>query len=120
MVINNDALSNRLDVNVSNDKEDLPLEIFTIAGEMFAYMNSCPQNYVNFFKYLLDERSVTDIILTLQNAIKNFHKERFRQVSEKVFQRLVHILGFNYIKPDEQLKWSKNITSVPGTPLFIN
>ena len=120
MVINNDALSNRLDVNVSNDKEDLPLEIFTIAGEMFAYMNSCPPNYVNFYKYLLDERSVTDIILTIQNAIKNFHKERFRQVSEKVFQRLAIIMGFKYIKPDEQLNWIKNITSFPGTPIFIN
>ena len=115
METNNDALSNRLNVNVSNDKEDLPMEIFTIAGEMFVYMNSCPPNYVNFYKYLLDERSVTDIILTTQNAIKHFHKGRFRQVSEKVFQRLANMMGFKFIKPDEQLKWRTNIMSVPGS-----
>ena len=115
METNNDALSNRLNVNVSNDKKDLPIEIFTIAGEMFVYMNRCPPNYVNFYKYLLDERSVTDIILTTQNAIKHFHKERFRQVSEKVFQRLANIMGFKFIKPDEQLKWRTNIMSVPGS-----
>ena len=55
------------------------MDIYNIAGEMFVYLNTCPQNYVKFYKYLFDERSVTDIILTIQNAIKNFHKERFRR-----------------------------------------
>ena len=90
------------------------MDIYNIAGEMFVYLNTCPQNYVKFYKYLFDERSVTDIILTIQNAIKNFHKERFRQISETIFQRLAKILGFEYIKPDELLKWRKNINSVRG------
>ena len=90
------------------------MDIYDIAGEMFVYLNTCPQNYVKFYKYLFDERSVTDIILTIQNAIKNFHKERFRQISETIFQRLAKIMGFEYIKPDELLKWRKNINSVRG------
>ena len=84
MVYNFEALSDRLNVNVSHVRKDLPMDIFRIAGEMFVYLNSCPQNYVNFLKYLLDERPLTDIISTIQNALRNFHKERFRQVSEKI------------------------------------
>ena len=93
---------------------DLPVEIFPIAGEMFVYLNSCPQNYVNFYKYLLDERPLHDIISTIQNAIKTFHKERFRQVSEKIMKRLANILEFKYIKFNEPLKWSKDIRSIQG------
>ena len=106
-------MSDRLNVNVSNDvRMDLPMEIFPIAGEMFVYLNSCPQNYVNFYKYLL-ERPPSDIIITIQNAIGTFHKERFRNVSDKIMKRLANILEFKYIKPNE-LKWSKDINSVPG------
>ena len=101
-------------MNVSVEREDLPMEIFPTAGEMFIFLNSCPPNYVNFYKFLFDEISVPDIILTIQNAMKNFHKERFRQVSYKVLQSLAKILGFKYIKPDELLKWSRNLNSVPG------
>ena len=108
------ALATRLDVNASIERQDLPMDIFNTAGEMFVYLNTCPQNYVKFYKYLFDKQSVTDIILTIQNAIKNFHKERFRQISETIFQRLAKILGFEYIKPDELLKWRKNINSVRG------
>ena len=114
MVYNFEALSDRLNVNVSDVRKDLPMEIFPIAGEMFVYLNSCPQNYVNFYKYLLDERPLTDTISTIQNAIKTFHKERFRQVSEKIMKRLANILEFKYIKFNEPLKWSKDIRSIQG------
>ena len=119
MVYNFEALSDRLNVNVSHVRKDLPMDIFPIAGEMFVYLNSCPQNYVNFFKYLLDERPLTDIISTIQNAIRNFHKERFRQVSEKIMRSLANILEFKYIKPNELLKWSRDINAVPGNFLAL-
>ena len=40
------ALATRLDVNASIARQDLPMDIFNIAGEMFVYLNTCPQNYV--------------------------------------------------------------------------
>ena len=118
MVYNFEALSDRLNVNVSDVRKDLPIEIFPIAGEMFVYLNSCPQNYVNFFKYLLDEQPLTDTISTIQNAIKTFHKERFRQVSEKVMKKLANMLEFKYFNHNNIPKWSKDINSVPGITFF--
>ena len=48
------ALATRLDVNASIARQDLPMDIFNIAGEMFVYLNMCPKSLFNW-KFLMTE-----------------------------------------------------------------
>ena len=101
--------------NVTEEIKSLPNHIIEEGGQMFVYLMSCPAlHWQNFYHHLLFEKSNSEIILTVLNAIRNSRTKGGRVLADKIFIRLAEIFGFKYKYFANGTKWINNITTVNG------
>ena len=118
MEINFDNLRESLKVTSSTDEmkiKSLPTSLIEEGGKMFVYLNSCPAiHWQNFYHHLLFEKTNSEMILSVLNAMKNSRTKGSRAVANKVLVRLADILGFKYKYYTNETKWVNNFATVTG------
>ena len=109
-------LQERLRVSSSTDEiKSLPKSTIEEGGKMFVYLNSCPAlHWENFYHHLLFEKTNSEMILLVLNAIKNSRTKGNRAVANKVLVRLADILGFQYKHFANETTWVNSIATVKG------
>ena len=109
-------LEERLQVsNVNEEVKTLPNIIIEEGGKMFVYLNSCPTlHWRNFYHHLLFEKSNSEMILSILNAMKNSRTKGGRALANKILIRLASIFGFKYNYFANETKWLNNIANVKG------
>ena len=109
-------LQERLQVlGVTEKVKTLPNNIIEEGGKMFVYLNSCPAiHWQNFYQHLLFEKSNSEMILSILNAMKNSRTRGSRALANKVIVRLASIFGFEYNYFENETKWANNIANVKG------
>ena len=115
MATNFEILSALLDkTNVSTDILTLSEEEIRLGSEMFLNLNSAPPNYVKYFRYLFDDKPISEVILSTLNVMKNFRLVNYRLVAEDLLKKIAKSLNFEYYQLNPLMKWMKSITSVKG------
>ena len=114
--INFDNLAKRLGVSSSTDEiKPLPNSTIEEGGKMFVYLNSCPAlHWQNFYHHLFFEKTNSEMILSVLNAIKNSPTKGSRAVANMVLVRLANILGFQYKHFANETTWLNSIATVKG------
>lgn len=109
-------LQERLQVlGVTEEVKILPNKIIEEGGKMFVYLNSCPAvHWQNFYHHLLFDKSNSEMILSILNAMKNARTKGSRELASKVFVRLADIFEFQFKNFVNRTKWVNNITTVKG------
>ena len=109
-------LQERLQVSsITEEVKTLPNNIIEEGGRMFVYLNSCPAfHWQNFYHHLLFEKSNTEMILSIVNAMKSSRTKGGRVLANKVLVRLAEIFGFKYKYFVNGTKWVNNIATVKG------
>ena len=113
-------LQERLQVlGVTEEVKILPNKIIEEGGKMFVYLNSCPAlHWQNYYHHLLFEKSNSEMILSILNAMKNARTKGSRELASKVFVRLADIFQFQYKNFVNRTKWVNNITTVKGKQIL--
>ena len=115
MATNFEILSALLDkTNVSTDILTLSEEEIRLGSEMFLNLNSSPPNYIKYFRYLFDDKPISEVILSTLNVMKNFRLVKYRLVAEDLLKKIAKSLNFEYYQLNPLMKWMKSITSVKG------
>ena len=115
MATNFEILSALLDkTNVSTDILTLSEEEIRLGSEMFLNLNSAPPNYVKYFRYLFDDKPISEVILSTLNVMKNFRLVKYRLVAEDLLKKIATSLDFEYYQVNHLMKWMKSIPSVKG------
>ena len=109
-------LQERLSVSDPSDEiKSLPTSTIEEGGKMFVYLNSCPAlHWQNFYHHLLFEKTNSEMILSVLNAMKNSRTKGSRAVANKVLVRLADVLGFKYKYFANETKWVNNFDTVKG------
>ena len=88
---------------------------YHLIAKMFVYLNSCPAlHWQNFYHHLLFEKTNSEMILSVLNAMKNSRTKGSREVANKVLVRLADILGFQYKHFANETTWVNSIATVKG------
>ena len=115
MATNFEILSALLDkTNVSTDILTLSEEEIRLGSEMFLNLNSAPPNYIKYFRYLFDDKPISEVVLSTLNVMKNFRLVKYRIVAEDFLKKIATSLDFEYYQLNNFMKWMKSITSVKG------
>ena len=111
-----DNLQDRLRVSNQTDEiKSLPNRTIEEGGKMFVYLISCPAlHWQNFYYHLLFEKTNSEMILSVLNAMKNSRTMGSRAVANKVLVRLADVLGFKYKYFANETKWVNNFDTVKG------
>ena len=116
--INFDNLRESLKVTSSTDEmkiKSLPTSTIEEGGKMFVYLNSCPAiHWQNFYHHLLFEKTNSEMILSVLNAMKNSRTKGSRAVANKVLGRLADIFRFQYKHFANETTWVNSIATVKG------
>ena len=109
-------LQERLRVsNPTDEIKSLPNSTIEEGGKMFVYLNSCPAlHWQNFYYHLLFEKTNSEMILSVLNAMKNSRTKGSRALANKVLVRLADIFGFQYKHFANETKWVNSIATVKG------
>ena len=109
-------LQDRLGVSNQTDEiKSLPISTIEEGGKMFVYLISCPAlHWQNFYHHLLFEKTNSEMILSVLNAMKNSRTKGSRAVANKVLVRLADILGFQYKHFANETTWVNSIATVKG------
>ena len=109
-------LQDRLKVsNPTDEIKSLPKKTIDEGGKMFVYLNSCPAlHWQNFYHHLLFEKTNSEMILSVLNAMKNSRTKGSRAVANKVLGRLAGDLGFQYKIFSNETTWVNSIATVKG------
>ena len=109
-------LQERLRVsNQTYEIKSLPNSTIEEGGKMFVYLISCPAlHWQNFYHHLLFEKTNSEMILSVLNAMKNSRTKGSRAVANEVLVRLADILGFKYKYFTNETKWVNNFATVTG------
>ena len=114
--INFKNLKERLRVsNLTDEIKSLLNSTIEEGGKMFVYLNSCPAlHWQNFYHHLLFEKTNSEMILSVLNAMKNSRTKGSRAVANQVLVRLADILGFQYKHFANETTWVNSIATVKG------
>ena len=101
--------------NPTDEIRSLPNSTIEEGGKMFVYLNSCPAlHWQNFYHHLLFEKTNSEMILSVLNAMKNSHTKGSREVANKVLGRINDIFGFQYKHFMNETTWVNSIATVKG------
>ena len=118
MEINFDNLRESLKVTSSTDEmkiKSLPTSLIEEGGKMFVYLNSCPAiHWQNFYHHLFFEKTNSEMILSVLNAMKNSRTRGSRAVANEVLVRLADIFGFKFKYFKKETNWVNNFSTVKG------
>ena len=119
--INFNNLKERLGVSSSTDEiKSLPSSTIEEGGKMFVYLNSCPPlHWQNFYHHLFFEKTNSEMILSVLNAVKNSPTKGSRAFANKVLVRLADIFGFQYNYFANETTWVNSIANVKGKKLDL-
>ena len=102
-------------IELLSEPKSLPNSTIEEGGKMFVYLNSCPAlHWQNFYYHLLFEKTNSEMILSVLNAMKNSRTKGSRAVANKVLVRLADIFGFQYKHFANETKWVNSIATVKG------
>ena len=79
---------------INQSKENITEDILQTGAEMFTYLNFCPPKLLMFYKKLLLQGSIKDIILAFTNMMKtrrNAEKSLATKLWNKIERKLKHL-----------------------------
>ena len=86
---NNDILAKELKLNTTTTPNDnVTYETLKTAGEMFIYLNYCPDRLLPLMEHILNNEKPKDIILAL-TSIKKYPKVSTKESSEKIMRKVL-------------------------------
>ena len=86
---NNDILAKKLKLNTTTTPNDnVTYETLKTAGEMFIYLNYCPDRLWPLMEHILNNEKPKDIILALI-SIKKYPKVSTKESSEKIMRKVL-------------------------------
>ena len=86
---NNDILAKELKLNTTTTPNDnVTYETLKTAGEMFIYLNYCPDRLLPLMEHILKNEKPKDIILAL-TSIKKYPKVSTKESSEKIMRKVL-------------------------------
>ena len=94
-----EAVGKELNLNSSDEKEDVSKETLEKAGKMFIYLNPCLDSinpWINFYKQLF-QNETNVILLTLNRVLKAKNsQDDFTNITVKVFSKIVSMLSLKH------------------------
>ena len=100
---NVESVENLLEVNSSEITiDDMPRSTLQTAGEMYLYLNSCPENLKPWFQLYTDlfqSQTLNQIVLTLNRILKVEDSPKikgFKRITRVLFKRISTLYSLKY------------------------
>ena len=122
---NIEAVENQLEINSSETtKDDMLISTLQTAGEIYLYLNSCPENLKPWFLLYTDifqSQSVDKIILNLNRILKvkaTPQNKELKLIAEKLFRNITSLFSMKYQEVQSMTSGQGNIHGQQSDSLF--